>query len=271
MYLGVDIGGSKTLVAVLDDSGTIVEHIKFLTPDNYDLFIKELENTVGSLTTKDFAACGVGVPGKIDRERGIGLTFGNLPWKNAPIQADLEIIAHCPTVIDNDANLGGLSEAMLLPEYDRVLYVTISTGIGTGFIEKRTIDAGLADSEGGDMMLEHHGKMVKWEDFASGKAIVKRFHKKAAEITDEATWKIISHDLAAGFIQLIAIAQPDVIVLGGSVGTYFHHYEKFLVASLKKYENPMVPIPPIREAARPEEAVIYGCYDLARQTYGHNN
>jgi glucokinase len=271
MYLGVDIGGSKTLVASLDNGGTIVEHIKFLTPDNYDLFIKELENTVASLTTKDFAACGVGVPGRINREHGIGITFGNLPWENVPIQADVEAIVHCPTVIDNDANLGGLSEAMLLPDYDRVLYVTISTGIGTGLIDKQAIDPGLADSEGGEIMLEHHGEMMKWEDFASGKAIVKRFHKKAAEITDEATWKTISHDLAAGLIQLIAIAQPEVIVLGGSVGTYFHHYEKFLIAALKKYENPMVPIPPIREAARPEEAVIYGCYDLAKQTYGSNN
>jgi glucokinase len=152
-----------------------------------------------------------------------------------------------------------------------VLYVTVSTGIGTGFIEHRMIDPGLADSEGGQIMLEHHGKLVKWEDFASGHAIVKRFHKKAAEITDDTIWKTIAHDLATGLIQLIAISQPEIIVLGGSVGTYFSRYKESLTKALKRYETPLVQIPPIREAARPEEAVIYGCYDLAKQTYGSNN
>lgn len=271
MYLGVDIGGSKTLVAALDDGGTIIEHIKFLTPDNYELFVKELGRTVDSLQTEDFAACGVAVPGAINREHGIGIVFGNLPWKNVPIQADVESIAHCPVVIENDANLGGLSEAMLLPDYDRVLYVTVSTGINSGFIEKRTIGPELANSESGQMLLEHHGRLATWESFASGKAIVRRFHKKAAEINDDATWKIISHNLAAGLIQLIAITQPEVIVLGGSVGVYFSKYEKFLNQTLKKYETPLVHIPPIRQAARPAEAVIYGCYDLARSKYPVGN
>jgi hypothetical protein len=39
------------------------------------------------------------------------------------------------------------------------------------------------------------------------------------------------------------------------------------MAELERYKNPMVPIPEIRQAQRPEEAVVYGCYDLARSHY----
>ena len=271
MYVGVDIGGSKTLLAVLNDKGEIVERLKFLTPDTYSSFLSELRRASGTLTHQDFKAGAAGAPGKIDRNRGIVLGFGNLDWKDVTLEADLEKIFGCPIVIENDANLAGLSEAMLLPDYPKVLYVTISTGIGTGIIFKQAIDPSLADSEGGQMLLQYAGKLATWESFASGKAIVKRYGKQAHEIKDAETWRHIARDLSQGFIELIAIAQPDVIVIGGSVGTYFAHYKEALEKELEKFENPVVSIPPLRQAARPEEAVIYGCYDLARQIYGYAN
>jgi predicted NBD/HSP70 family sugar kinase len=78
-------------------------------------------------------------------------------------------------------------------------------------------------------------------------------------------------NIAVGLIDLIAVMQPEVIVLGGGVGRYYSRYGRFLRASLKRYENAMMPIPPIREAARPERAVVYGCYDLAKARYGTVN
>ena len=60
--------------------------------------------------------------------------MGNLPWQDVPIAKDVESIIHCPTMIENDAKLAGLSEAMLVKDYRRVLYVTIGTGIGTAII-----------------------------------------------------------------------------------------------------------------------------------------
>jgi len=271
MYLGVDIGGSKTLVATLDAHGVIKEKQKFLTPRDYSAWVEELTRTVARLETKDFQAAGVAVPGKIDRSHGVGRTFGNLPWQNVPVQEDVERIVGCPVVIENDANLAGLSEAMLVPQYRRVLYVTISTGIGTGVIEDCKIDPGLADSEGGQMLLEHRSKLEKWEAFASGHAIFERYGKPAKEITDADTWKRIVRLFALGFVELIAVVQPDVVIVGGSIGTYFDRYDKSLATELKKYETPLVKIPPFRQAARPEEAVVYGCYDLAKQVYGHSH
>lgn len=271
MYVGVDIGGSKTLVAILDSSGVIKDQVKFPTPSDYEDFIRKLSDTYQgfkSITDNKLTAGGVAIPGKVDRQHGIGEYFGNLPWRHVAIKADAGKIFSCPIAVDNDANLGGLSESMLLEKHKRVLYITISTGIGTGFIVDQSIDPELADSEGGQMLLQHHGQWVKWEDFASGSAIVRRFHKRAEEITDSRTWQQIAHNLTIGFVELMALGQPDIIVIGGSVGEYFDRFEKYLDENLSHYANPLVTTPHIIKASRPNEAVVYGCYDLARQLYG---
>ena len=139
-----------------------------------------------------------------------------------------------------------------------------------GLIVNRTNDSNMADSETGDMMLQHGDKLMKWESFASGKAIVEQFGKQAYEIHSVQIWRIIAANIAVGLIDLIAVMQPEVIVLGGGVGSY-SRYGRYLKASLKRYENAMMPIPPIREAARPERAVVYGCYDSAGRATIWNN
>jgi predicted NBD/HSP70 family sugar kinase len=270
MYLGVDIGGTKTLVAVLDEHGVIIEHNKFPTPQKYAIFLEDLRKSADAFNTKDFNAGAIGTTGTVDRKHGIAIKSGNLSWHDSPIGTDLEEMFKCPMAIENDAKLGALSEAMLLKDrYKKVLYVTVSTGIGVGLVVNGVIDTNLADTGGRTIMLEHEGKMMPWEDFASGRAIVARYGKHASDITDEDTWKAISHDLAKGFIHLIAIIQPEVIVIGGSVGTYFDRYGKFLQAAIKQYEVPLMKLPALIEAQRPEEAVVYGCYDLAKQRFPH--
>lgn len=268
MYVGIDIGGTKTLIAALTNEGVIHESLKFPTPEDYDEFLKELRATVVKLTTHDFRAGTVAAPGSIDRKHGVFEKGGNLGWKNVHLQRDVERITHCPMLIENDANLAGLSEAMLLKDrHAKVLYLTISTGIGGGFIVDQRIDPTMADIEPGQMMLQRGDKIVKWESFASGKAIYERYHQKASEIDDPQIWQAIVKDWTIGFLDLMAVTEPDIIVLGGGVGHYLPKYHDLLVAELKKYATPMVPIPPIIKAGRPEEAVVYGCYDLARSAY----
>ncbi len=272
MYLGVDVGGTKTLVASLTNAGVITEQQKFPTNPTYSLFLKELRESIESLAVKDFQAGGIAVPGLIDRTRGIGLACGNLPWKRIPVEADLEHIIKAPVVVDNDANLAALSEAMLLKhKYNVVLYATFGTGIGTGVIVNRQINPVYEDMEGGLMKLEFNNRLLPWQDFASGKAIFKRFGKRMAEIEDAHTLKLISRDIALGLQSLIAIVQPEVIVLGGGVATYYDKFKPYLKSELKKYETPLTKTPPIRKAQRPEEAVLYGCYDLAKERYGKSS
>ena len=93
MYVGVDVGGTKTLVAVLTNEGEIVEHTKFPTPKKYDNWKLELRHVLANFKTKDFKAGGAGIPvTSFDRENGIGINFSNLPWRKVPIQSDLERI-----------------------------------------------------------------------------------------------------------------------------------------------------------------------------------
>jgi predicted NBD/HSP70 family sugar kinase len=265
MYLAIDVGGSKTLLAAFSAEGKILKQTKFPTPKRYSEFLKLLEETTktGFKDYRFIKAC-CAVPGVINRERGLALDFGNLPWQDVPIKKDVQAaIGHVPTLIENDANLAGLAEALVHKKYKRVLYLTVSTGIGGGIIANGVIDPNFADSEVGQMMMEYNGKLAKWEDFASGRALVKEFGKRASEIEDAATWREFSRRLARGINELIAVMHPEIIIIGGGVGAHYQKFAPYLEAELKSLENDMVKTPPIIKATHPEEAVIYGCYYLA--------
>lgn len=269
MYVGIDVGGTKTLVASLDDDGVITEQVRFPTPRDYSEFISELQKTLDGFKVQSYYAGSIGIPVTVfNRETGHALKFGNLPWENVPIAQDIERSCRCPMAVENDAKLAGLSEAMLLKhEFERVLYVTVSTGIGLAFIDRGKIDTDFGDSGGHDLLIDFKGKLVPWEQFASGHAIVDRFGKRASDIDDPAVWEIIAHDIVKGLVELIALTEPEVIVIGGSVGTYFSKYGQFINDELKKYELPLLKTPVVRGAQRAEEAVVYGCYDLAKQVF----
>jgi predicted NBD/HSP70 family sugar kinase len=270
MYLTVDIGATKTLLACFDARGALVKKLKFPTDHNYERFLEDLAKNVEKLGKHNYLVACIAIPGKVDREHGIGIAFGNLPWLNVSFRADTQKFLHCPIILENDANLAGLSEAKLIKnEFNHVLYVTISTGIGTGVITDGIINPEFADSEGGHLMLEHNGIVQAWQAFASGTAIVKRYGKQASDIKDVTIWHQIAHDLSLGFIDLIVTIEPEIIIVGGGVGHHFELFGKFLAEELQKYAIPLLHIPEIREAKRAEEAVVYGCYELAKDTYGN--
>jgi glucokinase len=187
MYVGIDIGGTKTLVAVLTNHGVIKEQVKFPTPRDYDVFLSQLDETLASFPAREFIVGGLGMPVTVfDRKHARATSFGNLPWRNVPVQHDVERICGCPMAVENDAKLAGLSEAMLLKDtYSRVLYITVSTGIGIALINDGLIDTNVGDGGGAAMLIEHQGKLAPWESFASGHAIVERYGKKAMDINDE--------------------------------------------------------------------------------------
>jgi len=268
-YLAIDIGGSKTLFAVFEAGGKLIFDYKLETPQNYEQF----KMAVGATLRKElgqfqFSHCCCAVPGWIDFKLGIAVGFGNLPWENVHIKKDLEeIMPHTQLLIHNDAKLAGLSEAHLLEgTYSKVLYLTVSTGIGGGIIVDGYIDPNFANFEPGQMKFEFQGQSLDWEDFASGRALVQKYGKLASQLEDEPSWREFSQSLAIGLEVLLATIQPDVVVIGGGVGAHFEKFKDFLEQDLKTIKNPLVPIPPLVKAHRPEEAVIYGCYDYIRQT-----
>lgn len=266
MYGAVDIGGTKTLLAVFDKSGTLVEQLKFPTPEIYEDFVKELTINVAKLSTRNFQAIGVAAPGKINHEFGVLIAAGNLPWKNAPIHEDIEKIFAAPVLVENDAKAAAISEARLAgPKYRKVVYMTISTGIGVGVCVNGNIDEALHDSEIGRMNIEYKGQVVAWESVASGSALVRMYGKRASEQTDPVVWNELARNLAKGMVAIIAMVQPDLILIGGGAGNYLERFYDPLMAELEKYENPVAPTPKIRKAVHPEEAVVYGCYEIAKE------
>lgn len=270
MYLAIDVGGTKTLFAVMDEHGKVIKEHKIKTPEKYPEFLAAVDEAFKTkLKTYNFEYCCCALPGRIDHAAGVAIGFGNLAWHAIPFRRDLQkLLGNIPTLLENDAKLAGLSEARLIPQYSKVLYLTISTGIGGGLIVDGVIDPVLDDSEPGFILLEHEGKLMRWQDFASGKAIVARFGKRASDLEDPAIWHIIAKDFAVGMIDLIATLQPDAVIIGGGVGTHFHKYGTMLNHELKKFQSDLVPIPPVLPAKHAEEAVIYGCYELIKQTIG---
>lgn len=267
MYLAVDIGGTKTLIASFSDAGKLTKTIRFETPQQYPDFIELFEKTFQENNFKGTYLLGVaGAPGKIARKEGVGEIFGNLPWENVPIGPDFTRITGTKFLIENDANLAGLSEAILVSKkFRKVLYVTVSTGIGGILIVDKRIDPELADTEFGHMMFEHQGKLQRWQEFASGKAIYAKFGMPARDITDPSAWYVISRNIAIGLINVIATLNPDAVIIGGGVGTHFEKFKVNLETELQILGSNMVAIPPVMAAQRAEEAVLYGCYELARQ------
>lgn len=268
MYLAIDIGGTKTLFTVFSSSGKLLESIRIETPQEYPDFVKQIKATYGKLDhTAGLKSCVIGAPGKINRRSGTVVAFGNLDWENIPLRTDLESALEIPCVIENDANLAGLSEALLIRHnYKKALYLTVSTGIGGSIILNGELRPEYADMEIGMMVFEHDGKIQEWEEFASGKAIYNEYGKKVSDIAedDSSTWYKITRNLALGMTAIIANHTPDVIIIGGGVGAHFEKYADRLHEQLMLYSSKLVSVPPMRKAIRAEEAVIYGCYELAR-------
>ena len=269
MFGAIDIGGTKTLLATFDDKGKLINSVKFKTPIGYQEFRDQLEVSYKNLGSPNLKLVCTACPAKLDRNKGIAIAFGNLNWVNVRIRDDQEKLFNCPVIIENDAKLAGLYEAnQLTKKYPKVLYITVSTGIGGSLIINDKLDKNFEDIEPGQILLEHDGKLQRWEHFASGKAISLQFHQQASEITDKTIWYTIAQNIAIGLIDLIALYTPNIVIIGGGVGAHLEKFLDELETDLKIYKNPLIEIPPVVKAKNAEEAVIYGCYLNARTHHG---
>ncbi len=261
MIVAVDTGGTKTLVTLFSRDGIAGKKIKFPTPKKEADYVETLRNTLRTnYGGQRIEAIVVAMPG-ITRG-GVAVWCNRLKWKNFDVAAALKgVLGSTPIFVENDANLAGLAETRSRsPMPASSLYVTISTGIGTGITTNGKIDPGLRLSEGGRMLVEFDGAVREWESFASGLAIYEHYDSYARDITSEKTWNEIADRISRGFLAAIPLLQTDIIIIGGSIGTYFENYSKQLKSTLQKRLPPHIPCPPIQAAKHPEEAVIYGCY-----------
>lgn len=261
MIIAVDTGGTKTLVYFFTKNGKSEKVALFPTPAEPDQYARLLSQCLRDHFSPEDVDCIVlALPGIV--KGSVATWCQNLGWRNFDAQKQLgDALPGVPLLVENDANLGGLSEARSLnPVPHSSLYVTISTGIGGGFCTDGMIDPSLRLSEIGRIPIEYRGQLDYWEQIASGKAIVQTYKKMAKDITKPRIWRAIADRISRGFLAVIPITQPEVIIIGGSVGTYFNRYATELRAQLERRLPPQIPVPKIVKAQHPEQAVIYGCY-----------
>lgn len=270
MYLTIDVGGTKTLVGLFDNSGDIIESERIETPKDYEQFINKLGQTIEKVTTKDtkLKGCCVAIPGLINRASGVVHALGNLPWKEVSIARDLsKFVGNVKITLENDARLAGLAEANVIRySHQNVLYLTISTGIGGALIRDNRIVKALEDTEMGKMDLQYEGKIQDWEEFASGRWVVKEFGHKAEDITDPKEWDKLGRNIAQGVAVVCSVLQPEAIIFGGGVGQYANKFSDAVSEYLREHLHPVIKQPQaLLAASYPEDAVLRGCFLLLQQ------
>lgn len=267
MIIGVDIGGTKTYLAVFAENGKLLKEVLFETPHGYEDFLTELEKHAKELQTDKAKIACAAIPGLIDRKKGVVHSLGNLPWKDKHIRHDISrCLAVENTIIENDSKLAGLAEARyILGDHKRIFYLTVSTGIGGALIINGKLSKQLIDMEIGKIPLKHNGKTVAWEDFASGRAFFEKYGKKAVDVQDEKIWKEFTCYLSEGVGIICAIFQVEAIIFGGGLGQHLIRFKQHIPPYLEENLHPIVRRPEALLSTHYRgQSVIYGCYHHAK-------
>jgi glucokinase len=184
--VGVDLGGTKCLGALVDETGHVVDEMRLPTPVGGDAIIDAIATVASDLIARSPAPAhvpgvGVGVPGLVDG-RGV-LRFGpNLPGiTELPVRELLEARLDRRVVVENDATCAGWAERQVGAGRvcDNMLLVTLGTGIGGGIIVGGQLYRGSHGFSGeiGHMVVDPHGPPCPcgqrgcWERFASGSGL----------------------------------------------------------------------------------------------------
>ena len=242
-YGALEAGGTKMVLAVFDENGTLTDRAVYptLTP----------AETVPRMTEYfrrfALAALGIGSFGPLDLNSA-SPTFGyitatpKVAWRNYPLLPAFRQALKVPIGFDTDVNAAALAEARLgaARGLDSCLYVTIGTGIGGGLIVGGEPVHGLMHPEIGHITVvpEPNDPMPRGicpyhshclEGLASGPAIEKRWGKPARELPpDHPGWELESAYLAQLCSNAVLSFSPEVIILGGGV-----MQQKFLLPMIR--------------------------------------
>jgi glucokinase len=192
--LGVDVGGTKVAVGLVDRQGKILAQGRkaMVAQGTAEAALEAVTAAIDSLlsSTKDsVSSIGICAPGPLDPNSGVVLNPPNLPcWRNFPLAEKIRARYRVPVKVDNDANAAALAETRwgAARGYRYVFYATIGTGIGTGIVLDGTIYHGKTGSagEGGHVSIDYHGPVCACgkrgciEILAAGTAIAVRARAK---------------------------------------------------------------------------------------------
>lgn len=248
--IGVDIGGTKVALGLVDRQGRIVSREQFPTPpEGREALLRQLILHIGHLldasdTFKPIDGIGVGTAGQIDQREGVVVT--GLPtirdWADVPIKALLQSRFSLPTWVENDANAALLSERMTeaVRRERHMLLLTLGTGVGGAVLSNGELLHGTwgAAAELGHMSIDRHGPPCLCgsrgclELYASGTGLVRmmreagggqltseeifrRYHlgdPRAAQVIEE-----MIDAVSLGIVNLIHLFNPETVILGGGL------------------------------------------------------
>ena len=242
MISAMELGGTKTVVAIGESDGTLIEEMRFPTSTPEDTLKTAIEwfSRKGTPEAMGIAAFG---PVQINPKAenwGEMLATPKPNWSGFSITNALsEAFPEMKITLETDVNAACLAEARIgaAEGLENVAYITIGTGIGAGVLCDGRLLHGALHPEFGHVLLPRksdddfegvcpfHGDCL--EGMASGSAIAKRWQKSGDELPpDHPAWDTEAWYLAHGIQALLGIAPPERVVIGGGVSQAQGLHEK---------------------------------------------
>ncbi|MFD1466093.1 ROK family protein [Lapidilactobacillus mulanensis] len=228
---GIEAGGTKFVCAVGDEKGQVTQRVKFPTTTPEETMKQVFE----FFDQYQVEAIGIGSFGPIDIDPQ-SATYGyitdtpKLAWKNYNFLGAMKNRYQIPFEWTTDVNVAAYGEHKLGAGVGKnnILYVTVGTGIGVGYISHGQLYRGRSHPEGGHILLHredgdnfagvcpYHGDCL--EGIAAGPAIEKRTGKKGYELAPtDACWQTEAYYLAQACMTYTLTFSPDMIIFGGGV------------------------------------------------------
>ena len=244
--IGVDVGGTKILVAVVSRDGSVGARVE--RPSEHfsqDALLNELDSMVEELRRGDpgVRALGFGVPSRIDQRAGRAIKSVNIPLEGVDLRDRMRERHGLPVAIDNDANAAAIGEwqAGAARGTRHAVMLTLGTGVGGGLILDGQPYRGATGSgaELGHIVLDPDGPPCgcgghgHLESFAAGPAadrvaqslygaksnaheLVRRGQAGESEAVEALAG--IGRYLGAGIASFVSVFEPEVVVVGGGFG-----------------------------------------------------
>ena len=248
--IGIDIGGTDTKIGLVDVHNKLLDSVCIPTKAERpaDEVIRTVAETALSILDKNGIAMeqcvgvGIGVPGTVDRKKGIVRYSNNIRWEDVPLVKEMSTYLPIPVEIANDADCAALGETIAGAgkECSDVVMITLGTGVGGGVVLDGEIyeGRGIGGSELGHMVIVENGEPCTCgrrgclEAYASATALkreAKRASKKElipseifalAKQGDPAMKEVVEiyiRRLGLGIVNIVNIFRPQLVLLGGGI------------------------------------------------------
>jgi glucokinase len=231
VLIGLDIGGTKIMAAAADRDGRIQRRARRATSSSLETDLANIDRMIAEVTGQDkIVGMAAAIGGPLNWEQGIVSPLHQPAWRDVPLKAIMEEKWNCPFYVDVDTNVAAVGEYRwggLAAK--RFLYITLSTGMGGGFL----IDGEIYRGQGGAHPEVGHqsihfrcsnpkavqcecGASDCLEALVSGNGI-RRVYGKPAEKLSVEEWEEVAYNLGQGLRNMADLYTPDVIRIGGGV------------------------------------------------------